>query len=138
MRIGKILPGCLLLLSLSSCSTMQENKDKVIENKIETLLSKMTLEEKIGQMNQISSLGNIEEMSVAIKKGEIGSILNEIDPVRVNALQRVAVEESRMGIPLLIARDVIHGFKTIFPIPLGQAATFNPAVAEEGDRKSVV
>ena len=115
MRIGKILPGCLLLLSLSSCSTMQENKDKVIENKIETLLSKMTLEEKIGQMNQISSLGNIEEMSVAIKKGEIGSILNEIDPVRVNALQRVAVEESRMGIPLLIARDVIHGFKTIFP-----------------------
>ena len=118
MRIGKILPGCLLLLSLSSCSTMQENKDKVIENKIETLLSKMTLEEKIGQMNQISSLGNIEEMSVAIKKGEIGSILNEIDPVRVNALQRVAVEESRMGIPLLIARDVIHGFKTIFPIPI--------------------
>jgi beta-glucosidase len=47
MRIGKILPGCLLLLSLSSCSTMQENKDKVIENKIETLLSKMTLEEKM-------------------------------------------------------------------------------------------
>ncbi len=138
MRIGKILPGCLLLLSLSSCSTMQENKDKVIENKIETLLSKMTLEEKIGQMNQISSLGNIEEMSVAIKKGEIGSILNEIDPVRVNALQRVAVEESRMGIPLLIARDVIHGFKTIFPIPLGQAATFNPAVAEEGARVAAI
>nr|MBP8088571.1 glycosyl hydrolase [Phocaeicola sp.] len=138
MRIGKILPGCLLLLSLSSCGTVQENKDKVIENKIETLLSKMTLEEKIGQMNQISSLGNIEEMSVAIKKGEIGSILNEIDPVRVNALQRVAVEESRMGIPLLIARDVIHGFKTIFPIPLGQAATFNPAVAEEGARVAAI
>jgi beta-glucosidase len=117
---------------------MQENKDKVIENKIETLLSKMTLEEKIGQMNQISSLGKIEEMSVAIKKGEIGSILNEIDPVRVNALQRVAVEESRMGIPLLIARDVIHGFKTIFPIPLGQAATFNPAVAEEGARVAAI
>ena len=55
MRIGKILPGCLLLLSLSSCSTMQENKDKVIENKIETLLSKMTLEEKIGQMTQFSA-----------------------------------------------------------------------------------
>ena len=138
MRIGKILPGCLLLLSLSSCSTMQENKDKVIENKIETLLSKMTLEEKIGQMNQISSLGNIEEMSVAIKKGEIGSILNEIDPVRVNALQRVAVEESRMGIPLLIARDVIHGFKTIFPIPLALACTWDPALIEKTARRAIV
>ena len=68
MRIGKILPGCLLLCLCLRAVMMQENKDKVIENKIETLLSKMTLEEKIGQMNQISSLGNIEEMSVAIKK----------------------------------------------------------------------
>lgn len=65
-------------------------------------------------MNQISSYGNIEDMSGLIKKGEIGSVLNEVDPVRVNALQRVAVEESRLGIPLLMARDVIHGFKTIF------------------------
>ena len=76
-------------------------------------------------MNQISSYGNIEDMSGLIKKGEVGSILNEVDPVRVNALQRVAMEESRLGIPLLMARDVIHGFKTIFPIPLGQAASFN-------------
>lgn len=87
----------------------------------------MTLEEKIGQMNQISSYGNIEDMSGLIKKGEVGSILNEVDPVRVNALQRVAMEESRLGIPLLMARDVIHGFKTI-SIPLGQAASFNPQV----------
>ena len=63
-------------------------------------------------MNQISSYGNIEDMSGLIKKGEVGSILNEVDPVRVNALQRVAMEESRLGIPLLMARDVIHGFKT--------------------------
>ena len=98
----------------------------------------MTLEEKIGQMNQISSYGNIEDMSGLIKKGEVGSILNEVDPVRVNALQRVAMEESRLGIPLLMARDVIHGFKTIFPIPLGQAASFNPQVAEDGARVAAV
>ena len=123
----KMLSACLLLLPFISCTQVQDTKnDAVIEQKIEALLSRMTLEEKIGQMNQISSYGNIEDMSGLIKKGEVGSILNEVDPVRVNALQRVAMEESRLGIPLLMARDVIHGFKTIFPIPLGQAASFNP------------
>ena len=138
MKTLRILPACLLLLLLAACSQTQGNKDKIIEDKVESLLSQMTLEEKIGQMNQISSYGNIEDMSVLIKKGEVGSILNEVDPVRVNALQRVAVEESRLGIPLLIARDVIHGFKTIFPIPLGQAASFDPSVAEEGARVAAI
>lgn len=128
-----------LLLSLASCTQVPGGKgDSAIEQKIEALLSKMTLEEKLGQMNQISSYGNIEDMSGLIKKGEVGSILNEVDPVRVNALQRVAVEESRLGIPVLMARDVIHGFKTIFPIPLGQAASFNPQVAEEGARVAAI
>ncbi len=138
-RSIKMLPVWIGLLSLTACTqTSSDTRDKRIESKVETLLSKMTLEEKIGQMNQISSFGNIQEMSTLIKKGEIGSILNEIDPVRVNALQRVAVEESRLGIPLLMARDVIHGFKTIFPIPLGQAATFNPEVAQEGARVAAI
>ena len=135
----KMLSACLLLLPFISCTQVQDIKnDAVIEQKIETLLSSMTLEEKIGQMNQISSYGNIEDMSGLIKKGEVGSILNEVDPVRVNALQRVAMEESRLGIPLLMARDVIHGFKTIFPIPLGQAASFNPQVAKDGARVAAV
>ena len=128
-----------LLLSFASCSQDIDTKgDPATEKKVEALLSKMTLEEKIGQMNQISSYGNIEDMSALIKKGEIGSILNEVDPVRINALQRVAMEESRLGIPLLIARDVIHGFKTIFPIPLGQAASFNPQVAKDGARVAAI
>lgn len=129
----------MLLLPLVSCTQVQtQSGDAATEQKIEALLSKMTLEEKIGQMNQITSYGNIEDMSGLIKNGEIGSILNEVDPVRVNALQRVAMEESRLGIPLLMARDVIHGFKTIFPIPLGQAASFNPQVAEDGARVAAV
>lgn len=129
----------MLLLPLVSCTQVQtKGGDAATEQKIEALLSKMTLEEKIGQMNQITSYGNIEDMSGLIKNGEIGSILNEVDPVRVNALQRVAMEESRLGIPLLMARDVIHGFKTIFPIPLGQAASFNPQVAEDGARVAAV
>lgn len=139
MKTVKILSACLLLLPLVSCTQVQtKSGDAATEQKIEALLSKMTLEEKIGQMNQITSYGNIEDMSGLIKNGEIGSILNEVDPVRVNALQRVAMEESRLGIPLLMARDVIHGFKTIFPIPLGQAASFNPQVAEDGARVAAV
>lgn len=90
----KMLSACLLLLPFISCTQVQDTKnDAVIEQKIEALLSRMTLEEKIGQMNQISSYGNIEDMSGLIKKGEVGSILNEVDPVRVNALQRVAMED---------------------------------------------
>ena len=139
MKTVKLLSACLLLLPLVSCTQVQnKGGDAATEQNVEALLSKMTLEEKLGQMTQISSYGNIEDMSGLIKKGEIGSILNEVDPVRVNALQRVAVEESRLGIPLLMARDVIHGFKTIFPIPLGQAATFDPQVVEDGARIAAI
>lgn len=138
MKIAKIISACLLLLPLVSCTQVQEKGDAAIEQKVKSLLSKMTLEEKLGQMNQISSYGNIEDMSGLIKKGEVGSILNEVEPIRINALQRVAIEESRLGIPLLMARDVIHGFKTIFPIPLGQAASFNPQVAEDGARVAAI
>lgn len=138
MKTAKILSACLFLLSFIACTQVQKKGDAAIEQKIEALLSKMTLEEKIGQMNQVSSYGNIEDMSSLIKKGEVGSILNEVDPVRINLLQRVAIEESRLGIPLLMARDVIHGFKTIFPIPLGQAASFNPQVAEDGARIAAI
>ena len=137
MRTMKFISAAFaLLLGVTSCQQKQENPEAVIEQKVDALLSQMTLEEKLGQMNQISSYGNIDDMIALIKKGEIGSILNEVDPARINALQRAAVQESRLGIPLLIARDVIHGYKTIFPIPLGQAASFDPQVAEDGARAS--
>jgi len=66
--------------------------------------------------------------------GTFGSTLNLVDPVEINKIQRAAVENSRLGIPLIFARDVIHGFHTIFPIPLGQAASFDPTIVEEGAR----
>mgnify|MGYP002986401638 FL=1 len=135
----KMLSACLLLLPFISCTQVQDTKnDAVIEQKIEALLSRMTLEEKIGQMNQISSYGNIEDMSGLIKKGEVGSILNEVDPVRVNALQRVAMEESRLGIPLLFGMDVIHGYETMFPIPLGLSCTWNMKAIEESARIAAI
>ncbi|MDR0657963.1 MAG: glycoside hydrolase family 3 C-terminal domain-containing protein [Mediterranea sp.] len=137
MKTVKLFMACLLPAVLASCSG-PEPKDKALEAKVEKLLARMTPEEKIGQMNQVSSYGNIEDMSGIIKKGEVGSILNEVDPQRISALQHVAVEESRLGIPLLIARDVIHGFRTIFPIPLGQAASFDPELVEEGARVAAI
>jgi len=98
----------------------------------------MTLEEKIGQMTQRSGRGGVKAFREEIRLGRIGSILNEVDADSVNALQRIAVEESPNGIPLLIGRDVIHGFRTIFPIPLGLAATWNPALVEKGARIAAV
>ena len=140
--MNKVINIILLIVSVAFVGCVQGDKpnkgNEVIEKKIESLLRKMTLEEKLGQMNQITSYPNIEDLSNLIKKGEVGSILNEIDPIRINALQRVAMEESRLGIPLMIARDVIHGFKTIFPIPLGQAASFNPEIVELGARIAAI
>jgi len=91
------------------------------------LLLQMTLKEKIGQLNQVSVRNNIEQAKESVRKGDIGSVLN-LDTEIINKIQRVAVEESRLGIPLIFARDVIHGYKTIFPIPLGLAASFDPEI----------
>jgi beta-glucosidase len=110
------------------------------EARIDGLLAEMTLAEKIGQMSQVSCshVEDLDDLKQAIREGRVGSILNEVDVDAVNALQRLAVEESRLGIPLLNGRDVIHGFRTIFPIPLGQAATWNPGLVERGARIAAV
>lgn len=117
-------------LAICGCSEKDET-----EKKIDDLLSRMTLHEKIGQMNQLSGGDWLTE---AAEKGEIGSILNCVDPAEINRVQKAAVERSRLGIPILVSRDVIHGFKTIFPIPLGLAATFDPELVESGARVAAV
>ena len=122
----------VMALAISSVAMAQTDD---IDQRVEELLQQMTLEEKIGQMNQLSGGYQYSDM---IRDGKVGSILNIVDPVEINAVQRVAVEESRLGIPLLVSRDVIHGFRTIFPIPIGMAATFDPAIVEQGARVSAV
>lgn len=131
-----LLYAVVLAASLMGCSQPQD-KNTEIENKVETLLHKMTLEEKLGQMNQLSPW-DFEDLAKRVRKGEVGSILNIVNPEEVNKIQKIAVEESRLGIPLIVSRDVIHGYKTIFPIPLGQAATFNPEVVKEGARVAAI
>lgn len=131
-----LLYAVTLAASLVGCGQPQDNNTE-IENKVEALLQKMTLEEKLGQMNQLSPW-DFEDLAKRVRKGEIGSILNVVNPEEVNKIQKIAVEESRLGIPLIVSRDVIHGYKTIFPIPLGQAATFNPEVVKEGARVAAI
>lgn len=123
---------CLLTVFAVGYALSADNND--IERRIDQLLQKMTLEEKIGQINQQTGTGYSDDMVKTIKSGAVGSILNEVDPVVVNKLQREAVKNSRLHIPLIFARDVIHGFKTIFPIPLGQAASWNLPLIEQGAR----
>jgi beta-glucosidase len=99
------------------------------------LLSKMTLEEKVGQMTQI---GFREADSVThderILKEQAGSFLFITNPVEINRLQHIAVDQTRMHIPLIFGFDVIHGFKTIYPVPLALAASWDPAQAEQAQR----
>jgi beta-glucosidase len=133
MLIKKIV-RFVLLLFLVGCT---QTKDP-IENKIDKLLSKMTLDEKIGQMNQLTTSGLSSDMKSEIRQGNVGSIINETDVRTVNELQEIAVKESRLGIPLIFGRDVIHGFKTIFPIPLGLAATWNPSLVKDGARIAAI
>ena len=128
--------GLLLTVTMNETIADPPGDKAVIEERIEALLGEMTLAEKIGQMSQVNVGDSYvhEYLADAIRAGQVGSVLNSVDVDIVNELQRIAVEESRLGIPLLVGRDVIHGFKTVMPIPLGQAATWNPDVVREGAR----
>lgn len=131
----------LLLLALFSLGTAQAQKKKTmdkkqdIEQKVEQLLAKMTLEEKVGQMNQYNGFwdvtgpspkeGNAATKYEHLRKGWVGSMLTVRGVEQVRAVQKIAVEETRLGIPLIIGFDVIHGYKTLSPIPLAEAASWD-------------
>jgi beta-glucosidase len=105
-----------------------------IEAKINALLQQMTLEEKLGQLQQLDgeANGNFRpEHREMIRNGLLGSTLNVRSTKRTNELQRIAMNEARLKIPVLFAFDVIHGYRTIFPIPLGEAASFDPVAVEQ-------
>ncbi len=134
-----ILPA-LLVLALG-CSTAKQDvksssKNKTpIDRKVDSLLSLMNLEEKVGQMNQYNGFWNVtgpapKDGSAAkkyehLKKGWVGSMLNVKGVKDVKALQKIAVDETRLGIPVIFGYDVIHGYKTLSPIPLAEAASWD-------------
>jgi len=113
----------------------RENKPKAtVEQRVDALLAKMTIDEKIGQLAQFhlwSRNNEFDKLAEVVRAGGVGSFLNAGDRENKEKLQRVAVEESRLGIPIIFGRDVIHGYRTVFPIPLGQAASWNPELVEK-------
>ena len=138
MKIQQLILSLLLSFSIfydfsAQTKSLSENE---IETRIQELIGKMTVEQKIGQMNLRGKSSRVKEipepLKDAIRNGNVGALLNITEPQQVLDLQKIAVTESPLGIPLLFGRDVIHGHKTIFPIPLGQAATWNPELVEQG------
>ena len=121
-----------LLLSLAASARAAGSAD---DPRVESLLKRMTLEEKLGQLQQLG--GPVEgspELVELAAKGLLGSTLNVRGAKAVNAIQRAAVEKSRLKIPLLFGFDVIHGYRTVFPIPLALASSFDPATVEKAAR----
>lgn len=134
MKRRLFLWGCAfpILVSLG-CRWQLQAAGRVnpsIEAKIDALLAEMTLEEKAGQMTQKSRWGE-GDIESEVRAGRIGSFLNIQDVQLRNRLQRIAVEESRLGIPLIFGFDVIHGYRTIFPVPLGEAASWDLELMEQ-------
>src|ERR1700752_950418 len=104
-----------------------------IDRGVDDLLSRMTVDEKVGQLNQlffISQFIKPEMMEPGTREGKIGSLLFGTDPATINRFQKVAVEQSRLKIPLLFGFDDIHGFRTVFPVPLAMASSWDPALVE--------
>ena len=124
----------LILIAFPILAVAQDDIDK----RVEEILAKMTIEDKIGQLNQMDGRRDIEAIKKEIREGTLGSIMNIVDPAVTDELQRIAVEESTSGIPLLFARDVVHGFNTVLPIPLGMAATWDDALIEDAARNTAL
>jgi beta-glucosidase len=140
----RIRPVALCVVALwTMCSVpaeaqLPQTSDNRVRERADALLRRMTVEEKVGQLNQASGITAadlIKEVSDdAIAKGQVGSILWQVDVKEINRLQHVAVDRSRLQIPLLVGFDVIHGYRTVFPVPLAMAASWDPSVEKQAQR----
>jgi beta-glucosidase len=126
--LGLLIAGAVVAGTRSSDATALQptrtSPDQGIERKVNSLLKRMTVDEKLQQL-QLLSDGQITDEDA---RAGVGSVFSLTDPAKINRFQRLAVEESRLGIPILFAYDTIHGYRTIFPIPLGAASSFDPSV----------
>ncbi|UXF72850.1 glycoside hydrolase family 3 C-terminal domain-containing protein [Stenotrophomonas maltophilia] len=121
-------------------------------DRIESLIAQMTVEEKVGQLgvfadmvrpfapdvNPEANVRNADQVLQQVREGKVGSLFNGVGAELGRRIQQVATEESRLGIPVILAADVIHGMRTVFPIPLGEAASFEPALAERTARATAI
>ncbi len=134
---GFLLLCCALGMPVGSVAGQAVSQEQA-HRKAEDLLKQMTVEEKVGQLNQSSGivmpmLGN-EKPDKLVSQGRVGSVLWLIDVKEINRLQHIAVEKTRLHIPILFAFDVIHGYRTVFPVPLAMASSWDPSVEEQAQR----
>lgn len=136
--ITTVLLGCTLI------ANAQQNQNTKMDHFIDDLMSKMTIEEKIGQLNLPGSgdivTGQAKNSDIAgkIKKGLVGGLFNIKGVEKIKDVQRVAVEQSRLGIPLIFGMDVIHGYETVFPIPLGLSCSWDMDAIEKSARIAAI
>lgn len=144
MKYQYLLLGVLYGLLLSSCSLSAEEGDKEMDRYIANLMGKMTLHEKLGQLNLPSGgdlvTGNVNsaELTKMVRNQEIGGFFNVKGIRKIVDLQRIAIDSTRLGIPLLVGADVIHGYETIFPIPLALSCSWDTLAVERMARISAV
>src|SRR5712672_36008 len=113
-------------LAFGQSSSGPRPDDRVVRERVDALLKQMTLEEKIGQLSQLFDFGEVKKIDEAVAGGHVGSLLFVTDPAEINRFQHVAVDKTRVHIPLIFGYDVIHGFRTIFPVPIAMAASWDP------------
>lgn len=139
----KLITLSFLCFAMTACRTNQGDTGRM-DRFIDGLMQKMTLEEKLGQLN-LPNAGDIvtgearsSNVGEQIRAGRVGGLFNVMGVGEIREIQRIAVEESRLGIPLLFGMDVIHGYKTIFPIPLALASTWDMAAVEQSARIAAI
>lgn len=130
--------ACGFLLTGTAKEPLYRDSSAPLAERVDDLLSRMTLREKLGQLSQPLYRSDDTTLDARITRGEVGSLVvahgSALAPAERDRLQRIAVERSRLGIPVLFGFDVIHGYRTLFPIPLGIAASWNPELAEASAR----
>ncbi len=143
MKIFKALLASAMMLS-ASAGTVAASDNAKMDKFIDDLMSKMTLQEKIGQLNLpvtgeiVTGAAKSSNVAEKIRKGQVGGLFNLKGVDRIKDVQRIAVEESRLHIPLLFGMDVIHGYETVFPIPLGLSCTWDMAAVEKSARIAAI
>ncbi|MBK5278522.1 MAG: glycoside hydrolase family 3 C-terminal domain-containing protein, partial [Bacteroidia bacterium] len=136
----KLIPALLLIVALISCSKSPVEKVSNIDSRVDSVLQLMTLEEKIGQLNLPSAgafvTGSVESSDIAkkIEKGMVGGLFNIKSVASIKEMQKIAVEKSRLKIPLIFGMDVIHGYESVFPIPLGLSCSWDMKLIERSAR----
>ena len=136
--------AALALTAMASCGQKQSGGDSEMNAFIDELMGKMTLEEKLGQLNLPASddivTGQAQSSNIGtmVSKGQVGGVFNIKGVAKIKELQRIAVEESRLGIPLLLGMDVIHGYETVFPIPLGLSCSWDTTAIERSARIAAI